>query len=80
MPKNITIRDIPDEVYDKLKHQAELHRRSVNSEVIVYLEKMVKSSRPDPRQIILKADQLKKRAKGALTIKEIQNQINKGRP
>lgn len=80
MPKNITIRDIPDEVYDKLKQQAELHRRSVNSEVIVYLERMVSSTKPDADQIIKRAKNLKKSAQGRLSIDEIQKQIDIGRP
>ncbi|MCH8568876.1 MAG: Arc family DNA-binding protein [Balneolales bacterium] len=80
MPTNITIRDIPDEVYKKLKEQADLHQRSINSEVIFYLKKMVCSHRPDPDQIIARAKKLKQKAKGALTMKEIQQAIEKGRP
>ena len=80
MPTNITIRDIPDEVYKKLKEQAELHQRSVNSEVIFYLNQMVRSHRPDPDQIIARAKKLKRQAKGSLTMKEIQQAIDQGRP
>ena len=80
MPTNITIRDIPDDVYEKLKRQAERHHRSINSEVIVYLEKMVQSHRRDPDQIIERARKLKAKAKGSLTVKEIQSAIDSGRP
>lgn len=80
MPTNITIRDIPDDIYEKLKRQAELHHRSINSEVIVYLKKMVQSHRRDPDQIIARAKKLKVKAKGSLSIEQIQEAIDKGRP
>lgn len=80
MPTNITIRDIPDEVYEKLKQQAELHHRSINSEVIFYLKKMVQSHRPDPDQVIARANKLKQQAKGSLSMKQIQQAIDQGRP
>lgn len=80
MPVNITIRDIPDEVYHKLKKQAELHQRSINSEVIFYLKQLVCSHRPDPEQVIARAKKLKQQAKGSLTLYEIQQAIDQGRP
>lgn len=80
MPTNITIRDIPDEVYKKLKEQAKLHQRSINSEVIFYLNKMVRSHRPDPDQVIAQAKKLKQQAKGSLSIQEIRGAIDQGRP
>lgn len=80
MPTNITIRDIPDEVYEKLKQQAELHQRSINSEVIFYLKQMVRSHRPDPDEVIARAKKIKKQAKGFLTLQDIQQAIDQGRP
>lgn len=80
MPTNITIRDIPDEVYEKIKKQAELHHRSINSEIIVCLEKNVQSSRRNPDQIIARAKKLKQKANGSLSIDEIQKAIDQGRP
>lgn len=80
MPTNITIRDIPDEVYKNLKQQAELHQRSINSEVIFYLKQMVRSHRQDPDQVITRAKKLKQQAKGTLTLQEIQQAIDQGRP
>ena len=38
MPTTLTLKNIPDEVYDRLKSSAEAHRRSLNSEAIVCLE------------------------------------------
>jgi len=80
MPTNITIRDIPDEIYKKLKERAELHQRSINSEVIFYLSQMVRSHRPDPDEIIARAKKLKRNAKSSLTMQEIQQAVDQGRP
>ena len=38
MPTTLTLKNIPDAVYDRLKLAAQAHRRSMNSEVIVCLE------------------------------------------
>ena len=38
MPTTLTLKNIPDEVYDRLKAAAGAHRRSLNSEAIVCLE------------------------------------------
>lgn len=41
MPTTLTLKNVPDEVYDRLKASAEAHRRSLNSEAIVCLEAML---------------------------------------
>ncbi len=38
MPTTLTLKNIPDAVYDRLKASAEIHRRSMNNEAIVCLE------------------------------------------
>jgi plasmid stability protein len=38
MPTTLTLKNIPDEVYQRLKASAETNRRSLNSEAIVCLE------------------------------------------
>lgn len=38
MPTTITLKGIPDDVYQRLKQAADANRRSVNSEIIVCLE------------------------------------------
>lgn len=35
----ITLKNIPDDLYDRLKQAAKVHHRSVNSELIFYLER-----------------------------------------
>ena len=80
MPTNITIKGIPYEVYQKLKLQADKHHRSVNSEVIMTLKNSLQSKIHDPDILIDRARKLKKRAKGSLSIEEIQQAIDQGRP
>ena len=38
MPTTLTLKNIPDEVYERLKASAATHRRSLNNEAIVCLE------------------------------------------
>ena len=43
----ITVKNIPDELYERLKSVAEINRRSLNSEIIVCIENAVVSRRID---------------------------------
>ncbi len=40
----ITLRNVPDDLHQHLKQQAKTHHRSVNREVIVLLETLLKKS------------------------------------
>jgi antitoxin VapB len=44
----LTLRDVPGELHDWLKQQAEAHHRSVNKEVIAALESLRRQN-PPPR-------------------------------
>jgi antitoxin FitA len=41
MPTNLTLKSVPDEVYERLKQSATVNRRSLNSEIIARLEAQV---------------------------------------
>jgi plasmid stability protein len=41
MATTLTLKNVPDEVYRRLKAAAEAHRRSLNSEAIVCLESVL---------------------------------------
>ena len=41
MPTTLTLKNIPDALYGRLKETADAHRRSLNSEVIVCLESIL---------------------------------------
>lgn len=51
----LTIKGLPDPLYRRLKQQAEAHRRSLNGEIIVCLERAVGAGRPDPRSWLAQA-------------------------
>ena len=48
----LTIKNIPDELYERLKRSAAQNRRSINSEVIVCLEKALGSRPIDPEAFL----------------------------
>ncbi len=45
----IQVRNLPQPIYDQLKHRAEKERRSIAQQVVVLLEKAL-SADPDPRE------------------------------
>jgi plasmid stability protein len=60
----LTIKNIPDGVYQHLKQQASLHRRSLNQEVIACLEHSTGSVPLDPAVFLARAQEIRKMVKG----------------
>ena len=44
----LTIKNLPNQLYERLRAQAKRHRRSINSEAIVCLKQVLVSRRTDP--------------------------------
>ncbi len=59
MPISLTLKNIPDAVYERLKAAAELHRRSLNSEAIVCLESVLLPNRVAPSDRLARARELR---------------------
>ena len=59
MPTTLTLKNIPDEVYERLKVSAETHRRSLNSEAIVCLETALLPGRLTPGERLARARALR---------------------
>lgn len=57
----ITVRNIPTELYERLKWSAEVNRRSINSEIIVCIERALRSGKIDPEAIIPRAQKLREK-------------------
>jgi plasmid stability protein len=55
----LTIKNIPDDLYAQLKRHAEMNRRSLNSEVIVCIEKAVRGRRVSPEVALARARKLR---------------------
>jgi hypothetical protein len=46
---NLSLRDVPDELYQQIKEMAEHERRSINQQILVLLERAVQQQqRPNP--------------------------------
>lgn len=77
----ITVKNIPDDLYEQLKHNAEMNRRSINSEIIVCIERAVRSSRLQPEVTLARARKLREKT---AHYKISDNEFNKakklGRP
>ena len=78
----ITVKNIPPELYERLKQRAAENRRSINSEVIVCIERAVQGSTPrNVDEIIATARKLRESTKGYLLTDEELDRIKKtGRP
>lgn len=59
MPTTLTLKSIPEEVYERLKASAEAHRRSLNSEAIVCLESVLLPGKMSPSERLARARALR---------------------
>jgi len=59
LPTTLTLKNIPDEVYQRLRASAEAHRRSLNSEAIVCLETVLLPGRMAPAERLARARALR---------------------
>jgi len=78
---NLTIKNIPQPLVEKLKIQASLHRRSLNREVIRCLECAAESVPLDPDSLLAKARAIRQAPTHMrLTDKILRELKEKGRP
>lgn len=77
---SITVKNIPEPIYKKLKQQAESQHRSMNSEIIACLERAVEPKRVSSDEILRQARMMRRKVKGSLSAGEIQDIIDQGRP
>ena len=81
MPTTLTLKNIPDAVYDRLKRSAEAHRRSMNSEAIVCLESVLLPAKIAPAERLARARELRAALpKGKFRAREIDALKREGRP
>ena len=59
MPTTITLKNIPDALYERLKEVAEIHHRSLNMEVIACLEQALLPTRLSANERIARARNLR---------------------
>jgi antitoxin FitA len=59
MPMNMTLKNIPDELYERLKLTAQLNRRSLNSEAIMCFDAVLKKPKMPASERIARAKALR---------------------
>jgi plasmid stability protein len=80
MMATITIKNIPEAVYRRLKLNASEHRRSLNKEVISCLEQSTGSVPVDPETFLARAREIRKLVKGPpLTERRLKQLKSAGR-
>ena len=79
--KTITVKSIPDDVYERLRQSATENHRSINSEIIVCIERSVQSRKHTSTDLILaKAREMRAQTKAhLLTHDEFNEMKNAGR-
>lgn len=76
----LTIKNVPDELHQRLKESAAQHRRSINSEAITCLESALVGKRMDPREFLARVDARRKRMPRAYFTEEfLRAAKNEGR-
>ena len=77
---NITVKNIPDKLYEKLKIHAAMNHRSLNNEIIVCIEKAIKSRRIDQNRFLDRVQRIRRENKlPYLTDQVLQEMKNEGR-
>lgn len=56
----ITVKNIPPELYELLKRSAAANRRSINSEVITCIERLVRGRKVDTEALLTRARELRR--------------------
>ncbi len=78
---NITVKNIPDGLYEQLRQSAAANHRSINSEIIVCIEKAIHNRKNEVETILADARRLRERI-GRLSIsdEEFTEAKRAGRP
>ena len=80
MPTTLTLKNIPDDVYSRLKLSAQTHRRSMNSEALVCLEAVLLPTRLTPTERLARARDLRGALpQGKFRARDIDTLKRKGR-
>jgi antitoxin FitA len=79
MSKSITLKNIPEPIYQRVKLAAKRHHRSMNNEIIACLEQVLAPQAVDVESRLEEARRLRAQFTGpALTIEDIARAIDRG--
>ncbi len=74
---SITVKNVPEELYKRVKARAEADRRSVNSEIILILDEALGVRPVKPEDMIARARALRERTRGAAITDEFINRAKR---
>ena len=78
---SITVKNIPEELYDRLKAAAKSNRRSINGEIISRIERSLTPRRAPTEQLVARIRRLHESFDGrTLTVEQIEDARHEGRP
>lgn len=80
MATNFTLKNIPEDLYEKVKERAERNHRSINGEIISILNAATMSRPFDLDEIIVRAREFRGRTKGFLTEEFLRQAKREGLP
>jgi plasmid stability protein len=76
----LTLKNIPDELYNQLRRSAVEARRSLNSEILFRLEAGLRSRRIDPQELLAQARAVRRTVGHPVTEEELRRLRSEGRP
>jgi antitoxin FitA len=79
VPTTLTLKNIPDDIYERLKASAAEHHRSLNGEAIACLERSLKPRKVSVEERLRRADELRSRVRGEISPEDIDAFKREGR-
>ena len=76
---NITVKKIPDDLYERLRASARLHHRSINGEIIASIERHVAARRVSVEELLARVRRGRERLGDPWSPEEIDAAIDEGR-
>ena len=77
---NYTLKNIPEEIYEKIKVRAERNQRSINGEIIAILGEVTTPRRVSAEEFLACADEIRARTKGVVTDDFLRKAKREGLP
>lgn len=77
---NFTLKNIPEDIYAKIKVRADRNQRSINGEIVSILGAAVLPRSKNAAEILARADELRSHTKGFVTDEFIDLAKREGRP
>ncbi len=77
---SITVKNLPDDLHQRLKDRAARHHRSLNSELIACLTSVIMVESIDPDALLVRANEIRQTVGGRLTDDLLLRLKSEGRP